>query len=159
MSDTGRATELRDGWNDALCRAKDTEGAYKEADRKAMHIILKICSNTGFCHLKESDIEAEFSMHNYDNIQSKSQVLIAMLQNPKIHPKLAFEASGLFIDPESAYKVSMDYYEEQQKLLLAPQAKAVDKTDENSEQGSSKNAQDQKPMSNPISKEASKENS
>ena len=160
VSDTGRATELRDGWNDALCRAKDTEGAYKEADRKAMHIILKICSNTGFCHLKESDIEAEFSMHNYDNIQSKSQVLIAMLQNPKIHPKLAFEASGLFIDPESAYKVSMDYYEEQQKLLAEQMmATTADKADENSEQGSSKNAQYQKPMSNPISKEASKENS
>ena len=160
-SDTGRATELRDGWNDALCRAKDTEGAYKEADRKAMRIILKICDSTGFCRLKESEIEPEFSMHNYDNIQSKSQVLIAMLQNTKIHPKLAFEASGLFIDPESAYKVSMDYYEEQQKLLLEQQQKAmtVTKADNDSEQGSSKNANEQKEMSNPISKSASKQNS
>lgn len=164
-SDTGRGVELRDGWSDALCRAKATEDAYKESDKKAMRVILKICSMDNFVELKVSDIEAKFSMHNYDNIQSKSQVLIAMLQNNMIHPKLAFEASGLFIDPESAYKISMEWHKEQeekaleqQKMLLAQQAKTADKADSNNEQRSSKNA-DGKEISNPISKEASKENS
>lgn len=159
-SDTGRATELRDGWNDALCRAKATEDAYKEADQRTMHLILKICSAAGFCDLKESDIEPEFSMHNYDNIQSKSQVLISMLQNEKIHPKLAFEASGLFIDPEAAYKQSMEYYDEQKKLAEERQAQIQAITganpDEDSEQRSSENAQ--KPMSNPITKASNKIN-
>ena len=41
-----------------------------------------------------------------------------MLQQPKIHPRLAFESSGLFIDPESAYSLSMKYYEEQKKEAL-----------------------------------------
>lgn len=158
-SDTGRATELRDGWNDALCRAKATEDAYKEADQRAMHLILKICSAAGFCKLDEADIKAEFSMHNYDNIQSKSQVLIAMLQNPKIHPKLAFEASGLFIDPESAYTQSMEYYKEQQKLLEEKEKSMAITANAggNKEQRSSENT-DEKPMSNPILKASSKEN-
>lgn len=44
----------------------------------------------------------------------KSQVLVSMLQQPKIHPLLAFQHSGLFVDPERAYTLSMNYYEEQQ---------------------------------------------
>ena len=155
-SDTGRATELRDGWNDALCRAKATEDAYKEADQRAMHLILKICSAAGYCKLDEADIQAEFSMHNYDNIQSKSQVLIAMLQNNKIHPKLAFEASGLFIDPESAYTMSMEFYEEEKRKLEEQMATTAN-ADSNIEQRSSENT-DGKPMSNPILKASAKQN-
>ena len=66
-------------------------------------------------------------------IQSKSQVLISMLQEPKIHPQLAFQHSGMFSDSESAYTMSMKYYEEQQAKQLAEQKKlnksAGEKTD------------------------------
>ena len=55
----------------------------------------------------------KFTRRNYDNIQSKSQVLVTMLQQPKIHPSLAFTHCGLFSDPESAYSMSNKYYEEQ----------------------------------------------
>lgn len=48
---------------------------------------------------------------------TKSQVLVSMLQQTKIHPLLAFQHSGLFVDPESAYTMSMAYYEEQQTKL------------------------------------------
>jgi hypothetical protein len=41
-----------------------------------------------------------------------------MLQQPKIHPRLAFESSGLFIDPERAYSISKEYHEEQSKKAL-----------------------------------------
>jgi hypothetical protein len=41
-----------------------------------------------------------------------------MLQQPKIHPRLAFESSGLFIDPERAYSLSMEYHEEQSRKAL-----------------------------------------
>ena len=33
-----------------------------------------------------------------------------MLQQSKIHPRLAFEHCGLFSDPEDAYKQSEAYY-------------------------------------------------
>ena len=39
-----------------------------------------------------------------------------MLNNPNIHPKLAFEYCGMFVDPELAYSMSMKYKEEQQEL-------------------------------------------
>ena len=41
-----------------------------------------------------------------------------MLQQPKIHPRLAFESSGLFIDPERAYAISKEYYEEQSQKAI-----------------------------------------
>ena len=64
-----------------------------------------------------SDIKPEFTRKNLSNIQSKTQVLAEMLNNSKIHPKLAFQYSGLFSDPESAYRMSMDWYEEQQRKM------------------------------------------
>ena len=63
--------------------------------------------------LRLRDIDSRFTRRNYDNIQSKSQVLVSMLQQNKIHPRLAFTSCGLFCDAENAYQMSMDYYEEQ----------------------------------------------
>ena len=75
------------------------------------------------------DIELQFTRRNYENIQSKSQVLVSMLQQPKIHPLLAFQHSGLFVDPERAYTLSMKYYEEQQEKLAQQQKTAQNNTD------------------------------
>ena len=63
--------------------------------------------------LKLKNLSLQFTRRNYENVQSKSQVLVSMLQQDKIHPRLAFESSGLFVDPERAYSVSKEYYEEQ----------------------------------------------
>lgn len=52
-----------------------------------------------------------------------------MLQQPKIHPLLAFQHSGLFVDPERAYTLSMKYYEEQQEKLAQQQKTAQNNTD------------------------------
>jgi hypothetical protein len=41
-----------------------------------------------------------------------------MLQQNKIHPRLAFQHSGLFTDPESAYQLSKEYAEEQEQKAL-----------------------------------------
>ena len=38
-----------------------------------------------------------------------------MLNNPKIHPELAFQYCGMFSDPASAYLQSKTYYEEEMK--------------------------------------------
>ena len=60
--------------------------------------------------LRLKDIDMRFTRRNYEAVQSKSQVLISMLNNKMIHPQLAFSHSGLFTDSESAYTMSMDYY-------------------------------------------------
>lgn len=113
-SDTGAAVLLRDGWSLAEARAKDSEHIFKKSEKKMLKLVLRICRDLADgidLHLK--DIDMKFTRRNYEAIQSKSQVLISMLEQPKIHPLLAFEHSGLFTDPESAYALSMKYYEEQ----------------------------------------------
>jgi hypothetical protein len=69
-------------------------------------------------NLKLKNISMQFTRRNYENVQSKSQVLVSMLQQNKIHPRLAFTSSGLFTDPESAYQLSKEYAEEQEKKAL-----------------------------------------
>lgn len=125
-SDTGSAVLLRDGWSDAEARAKDDELMFKQSETEALKLMLTIIRNTKgldecLYRLKLRDIGMQFTRRNYDNIQSKSQVLISMLNNTKIHPRLAFIHSGLFSDPEDAYQQSMKYYEEEQAKLQAQQ--------------------------------------
>ena len=114
-SDTGKATELRDGWAAAESRAKSMETMFEEPERETLKLVLRIMRDTVGTSLKLSDIEPHFTRRNYENIASKSQVLIAMLNNPKIHPELAFQYCGMFSDPASAYLQSKAYYEEQMK--------------------------------------------
>lgn len=112
-SDTGSAVLLRDGWSLAESRAKDSELMFKRSEKEVLKLVLRVCSTLADLKLKLKDIDMKFTRRNYDNIQSKSQVLVAMLQQPKIHPLLAFTHCGMFSDPESAYTMSNDYYEEQ----------------------------------------------
>ena len=112
-SDTGSAVLLRDGWSLAESRAKDSELMFKRSEKEVLRLVLKLCDGLADLKLKLKDIDMKFTRRNYDNIQSKSQVLVAMLQQPKVHPLLAFTHCGLFSDPESAYTMSNEYYEEQ----------------------------------------------
>lgn len=117
-SDTGSAVLLRDGWSDAEARAKDSENVFKRSEKKMLKLVLRICRDLGDSTLRLKDIDMKFTRRNYENIQSKSQVLDTMLKNPKIHPQLAFQHSGMFSDAESAYSMSMKYYEEQQEKAV-----------------------------------------
>ena len=122
-SDTGSAVLLRDGWSLAESRAKDSELMFKKAEKNVLKLVLKICRDiegtpAEVCSLKLKDIELSFTRRNYDNIQSKAQVLVQMLQQPKIHPRLAFAHCGMFSDVEDAYSMSMEYADEQAKKSL-----------------------------------------
>ena len=112
-SDTGAAVVLRDGWSDAEARAKDSENVFKRSEKRMLKLVLRICEDLKDSTLHLRDIDMKFTRRNYEAIQSKSQVLISMLQEPKIHPQLAFQHSGMFSDSESAYSMSMRYYEEE----------------------------------------------
>ena len=115
-SDTGAAVLLRDGWSDAEARAKDSENIFKRSEKQMLKLVLRICRDlTSDVNLRLSDIDMKFTRRNYEAIQSKTQVLISMLQEPKIHPQLAFLHCGIFPDADSAYSMSMKYYEEQMK--------------------------------------------
>lgn len=119
-SDTGAAVILRDGWSAAETRAKDSELMFKEAEQHALRLILRILRDSSgvseeLSALRLKDISMKFTRRNYENIQSKAQVLDTMLKNNKIHPRLAFTSCGMFPDSEDAYLASMAYYDEQSK--------------------------------------------
>ena len=112
-SSNNGAVILKNGWQGAETRAKDSEMMFKRSEKEMLRLVLKLCDGLADLKLKLKDIDMKFTRRNYDNIQSKSQVLVAMLQQPKVHPLLAFTHCGLFSDPESAYTMSNAYYEEQ----------------------------------------------
>ena len=115
--DNGVAVELRDGWQNAESHMKSVELEFKDAEKQLLKLVLRILKDTPGVEmdLKLVNIEPKFTRRNYDNIQTKSQVLTTMLDNPKIHPELAFTHSGMFLDPESAYLQSKEWWEEQEK--------------------------------------------
>lgn len=110
--DNGVAVIYRDGFATAETHAKSVELQFKYAERRFLKMILCILRDTVDTGLAVKDVEIKFSRHNYENIQTKSQVLVSMLNNPKIHPELAFTHCGLFLDPESAYLQSKNWWEE-----------------------------------------------
>ena len=112
-SSNNGAVILKNGWQGAETRAKDSEMMFKRSEKEVLRLVLKLCDGLADLKLRLKDIDMKFTRRNYDNIQSKSQVLVAMLQQPKVHPLLAFTHCGLFSDPESAYTMSNAYYEEQ----------------------------------------------
>ena len=123
-SDTGSAVILRDGWNAAEARAKDTELMFKKSEKSTLKLAIKICRYLANMDLKVSGVEIRFTRRNYENITQKVDVLDKMLNNPKIAPRLAFSYCGMFSDPNLAYEESKKHYEEEQKRLEEKEAAA-----------------------------------
>lgn len=133
-SDTGAAVEMRDGFTAAEARAKAVEAMYNTSERKMLKLVLKFMrelSDAGQLYgmsdgnkfdLRLIDTDIKATRRNYENIQSKAQVLTEMLDNEKIHPQLAFQHCGMFPDPESAYKMSEEYHKE----YMESEAKRID---------------------------------
>ena len=119
-SSNNQAVILKNGWQGAETRAKDFESEFKLPETEMMWLLSNICENTnkkkgGFA-FDPVDVDIKFSRHNYENLLSKSQTLTTMLGCDKIHPKHAYEASGLFMDPEEACRDGMDWFNSMQKL-------------------------------------------
>ena len=114
-SDTGSAVIMRDGWSDAEARAKNSELMFKKSERRFLKLVLNICRTLVGMDLKVHNIEIRFTRRNYENILQKAQVLNLLLKNNKVHPRLAFEHCGLFVDSDLAYALSAEYMEEQEK--------------------------------------------
>ena len=122
-SSNNGAVILKNGWQGAETRAKDSELMFKEAEQNTLKLVLRIIRATrGLSEelyaLKLKDIALQFTRRNYENIQSKAQVLTQMLSQDKIHPRLAFAHCGMFTDPEDAYRVSAEYSEEREQKAL-----------------------------------------
>lgn len=112
-SDTGLAVVYRDGWESAETAAKAYETMYLKADREFRKVLFRVLGTLNLVTLTVDEVKCSFTRHPQQNIAAKSQVLIAMLNNDKIHPKDAYEASGMFLDTEKAYMNGMEWYEQQ----------------------------------------------
>ncbi len=134
-SSNNGAVILRNGWQGAEARAKDSELMFKQSEQEFLKLVLFICRGLRDFDVHIADIEAHFTRRNYQDVLSKSQVLINMLSNDKIAPKLAFDACGLFIDSEDAYRISKEYYEtlkaeEERKQVVKTEAEIDANTDD-----------------------------
>lgn len=132
-SDTGNAVILRDGWSSLESRMKSVEEFWKEAERPFLKLALKILEDLTDLKIPLKNIDIKFSRRNYDNLQTKSQVLTTLLNNPKVHPELAFFHSGMFVDPESAYLMSKQWWEENEQKAADTDTHTDTDTDEDVE--------------------------
>lgn len=134
-SDTGSAVIMRDGWTLAESRAKDTELMFKESEQNVLKLVLRIIRDTRglsdeLYAIRLKDIALQFTRRNYENIQSKAQVLTQMLSQEKIHPRLAFAHCGMFTDPEDAYRISEQYLKENVTEVVADESEDTDRDTE-----------------------------
>lgn len=108
-SDTGAAVLLRDGWQQCEARARDTELLFKRAEKEFLRLVLSITRSISNLDLSLSEVECKFTRRQHDNLLTKTQSLLHMLE-AGLHPQVAIATSGLFNDP-------MDVYEQSKKFL------------------------------------------
>lgn len=125
-SDTGAAVIMRDGWQQAEARAKETEHYFAESEQQFLVNVLDICRNVRGLDIQINEIRQQFTRRNYADLLTKSQVLTTMLQSGKIAPKLCFESCGLFVDSEAAYLQSKPYIEKAEAMARQATQSASD---------------------------------
>lgn len=128
-SDTGSngiAIVYRDGWQAAETFAKATEKMFKRSEMESLKLILRICRAFDAVELQASDIDIKFTRRNYDNLATKANVLVTLLNNEKVHPQVAYEFCGGFADPQNAYELGMDWYDQ---VRLTEQTRTLQETD------------------------------
>lgn len=107
-SDTGAAVILRDGWQQAEARARDTEMMFKKSERDFLALTVRILRDKMELSLELSDVDVKFTRRQHDNLLVKSQSLQNMLE-AGISPEVAIAQCGLFNDPQDVYAQSKEY--------------------------------------------------
>ena len=130
-SSNNGAVILKNGWQGAETRAEEFEAMFKLPEMEMLNVVSVLCNGiSGGFGFNPSDLDVKFTRHSYDNLLSKSQTLVTMLGNDKIHPKSAYEASGLFTDTEEAYLMGMDWFNQIQKKMAEQETRQDVKTNE-----------------------------
>ena len=111
-SSNNGAVVLKNGWQGAETRAQDFEAMFRLPETEMLNVVAVLCEGLADFSFNPADVDIKFTRHSYDNLLSKSQTLTTMLASDKIHPKCAYEASGLFTDTEEAVQLGMAWYEQ-----------------------------------------------
>jgi len=112
--DNGLAVVYRNGWEGAYESAMTDQKNMDIAEYASIRLMLEICERVGSLDVPMKAINIDYTRQHYENLATKSQVLISMLNNDKIHPKVAYEASGLFYDPNKKYLEGMEWLNDHQ---------------------------------------------
>lgn len=129
-SSNNGAVILKNGWQGAETRAQDFEAMFKLPETEMLNVVSVLCNGLADFSFDPATIDIKFTRHSYDNLLSKSQTLVTMLANDKIHPRCAYEASGLFTDTEEAVMMGLKWYEEQLARQKTEETKAKVTMDE-----------------------------
>lgn len=122
--DTGKATEIRNGWVDSERRAELSEPAFKKAEKEFLRLILHKLSVDKQTTLKISDVEIKISRSKMDNMLTKAETLRILLESG-IHYERAVKSVGFFADPE---QVSIESAERMEFLYPTEEKETPDKT-------------------------------
>ena len=107
-SDTGAAVQLRDGWEAAEANAKSIETMFKRSEKQFLKVALKILHANANLNLKVEHIEAKFARRHTDNILTKVQAMVQLL-DAGISPEIAIATAGIWNDPTDVAIQSKKY--------------------------------------------------
>lgn len=110
-SSNNGAVLLKNGYQLADARAKDTELMFTRSEREIMKLVLKICRETNVLNLEISDVDITFTRKQYSDIVSKATVFATLVNSGMCAPIDAWEISGLSADPEACMKRSLEWRE------------------------------------------------
>ena len=110
--DNGLAVVYRNGWEGAYESAMGDQKNIDMPEYTALKLMLEICEGTGKLSVPLRAINIDYTRQHYENMATKSQVLISMLNNDKIHPQVAYEVSGLFYDPNKKWLQGYEWWKE-----------------------------------------------
>ena len=141
-SDTGQAVFLRDGWSQCEARARDTELLFKKSEKQFLRLVLNIIRvNDSEFNLSLAEVECKFTRRQHDNLQSKTQALLGMLE-AGLNPEVAIATSGLFNDPMDVTLQSKPYLKKWEYIPLQSSKKGNEGDNDDSDDSDDSDDQD-----------------
>jgi hypothetical protein len=99
---------LRDGWATTESCAKSIETMFKRSEKQFLKVALKILHANADLDLKVEHIEAKFARRHTDNILTKVQAMVQLL-DAGISPEIAIATAGIWNDPTDVAIQSKKY--------------------------------------------------
>ena len=131
---TKSGSEVANGYDNAYNRALDDINTFIKADTELLQKIMWICQNTPdnkIDNLSPSDIEIKYSLNLTDNILTKTQSYVNLVQTG-VPPTIALRLCKLSNDPEAEGKLIDDYIAERD--AKAAEMQAAQQTNNNSQE-------------------------
>lgn len=128
-SSNNGAVVLRDGWQGVETRAEEFEAEFHEPEMQMLRVVSRICSSQDALEFDPADVDIKFTRRNYEDILSKSQTLVTLLNSPYVSPRDAYSASNLFYDTEEAVLRGLAWYRQRQEEEMRRNAVSVGQTE------------------------------